>query len=92
MTYIEYARYAVDLLVLVDVFGKWAWLLKAADKRLVEEFKKLGVQMNQEKTKIATKVKSRLVLPRLTFSLCQRLKNFSIIVLTVALRASAIDH
>jgi len=51
-TYIEYARFADDLVVLVDGFGKWEWLLKAAHKRLVEEFGKLDVQMNQDKTKI----------------------------------------
>jgi RNA-directed DNA polymerase len=37
-TYIEYARFADDLVVLVDGFRKWEWLLKAAHKRLVEEF------------------------------------------------------
>jgi RNA-directed DNA polymerase len=51
-TYIEYARFADDLVVLVDGFRKWEWLLKAAHKRLVEEFEKLDVQMNQEKTRI----------------------------------------
>jgi RNA-directed DNA polymerase len=51
-TYIEYARFADDLVVLVDGFKKWEWLLKAAYKRLVEEFEKLDVQMNQEKTRI----------------------------------------
>ena len=51
-TYIEYARFADDLVVLVDGFRKWEWLLKAAYKRLVEEFEKLGVQMNQEKSRI----------------------------------------
>jgi RNA-directed DNA polymerase len=51
-TYIEYARFADDLVVLVDGFWKWEWLLKAAFKRLVEEFEKLDVQMNQEKTRI----------------------------------------
>ena len=50
-TYIEYARFADDLVVLVDGFRKWEWLLKAAHKRLVEEFEKLDVQMNQEKTR-----------------------------------------
>ena len=48
-TYIEYARFADDLVVLVDGFRKWEWLLKAAYKRLAEEFEKLDVQMNQEK-------------------------------------------
>jgi len=51
-TYIEYARFADDLVILVDGFKKWEWLLKAAHKRLVEEFEKLDVQMNQEKTRI----------------------------------------
>ena len=37
---------------LVDGFKKWEWLLKAAYKRLSEEFEKLGVQMNHEKTRI----------------------------------------
>jgi RNA-directed DNA polymerase len=51
-TYIEYARFADDLVVLVDGFREWEWLLKAAYKRLVEEFEKLDIQMNQEKTRI----------------------------------------
>ncbi len=51
-TYIDYARFADDLVVLVDGFGKWEWLLQAAYKRLAEEFEKLGVQMNLEKTQI----------------------------------------
>jgi RNA-directed DNA polymerase len=51
-TYIEYARFADDLVVMIDGFGKWEWLLNAAHKRLVEEFEKLDVQMNQEKTRI----------------------------------------
>jgi RNA-directed DNA polymerase len=51
-TYIEYVRFADDLVVLVDGFRKWEWLLKAAYKRLVEEFEKLDVQMNQKKTRI----------------------------------------
>jgi RNA-directed DNA polymerase len=38
--------------VLVDGFRKWEWLLKAAYKRLVEEFEKLDVQMNKDKTRI----------------------------------------
>jgi RNA-directed DNA polymerase len=49
-TRIEYARFADDLVVLVDGFWKWAWLFKAAYKRLRQEFEKLDVQMNQDKT------------------------------------------
>jgi len=51
-THIEYARFADDLVVLVDGFWKWEWLLKAAYKRLAEEFEKLDVQMNQDKTRV----------------------------------------
>ncbi len=51
-TYIEYARFADDMVILVDGFKKWEWLLKAAYKRLSEEFERLGIQMNYEKTRI----------------------------------------
>jgi RNA-directed DNA polymerase len=51
-TYIEYARFADDLVILVDGFRKWEWLLNAAYKRLREEFEKLDVQMNQDKTRL----------------------------------------
>lgn len=58
-TYIEYARFADDLVVLVDGFRKWEWLLNAAFKRLEEEFEKLGVQMNQDKTRIVDLTKDQ---------------------------------
>jgi RNA-directed DNA polymerase len=51
-TYIEYARFADDVVILVDGFRKWEWLLKAAYRRLMEEFGKLDVQMNHDKTRI----------------------------------------
>ena len=51
-TYIEYARWADDLVILVDGFRKWNWLLRAAYKRLLEELEKLDVQVNQEKTRM----------------------------------------
>ena len=44
--------FADDLIILVDGYRKWEWLLEAAHKRLLEEFEKLDVQMNQEKTRI----------------------------------------
>ena len=59
-TYIEYARFADDLVILVDGFRKWEWLLKAAYKRLVEEFEKLDVQMNQDKTRIVDLVQDQI--------------------------------
>ena len=51
-TYIEYARFADDMVILVDGFRKWEWLLKAAYRRLVEEFGKIDVQTNHDKTRI----------------------------------------
>lgn len=51
-TYLEYARFADDLVILVDGFRKWDWLAKGAYKRLAEELEKLKVQMNQEKSRI----------------------------------------
>jgi len=51
-TRIEYARFADDLVVLVDRRPNWDWLLQAAYQRLEEELTKLGVRMNPEKTRI----------------------------------------
>jgi len=50
-TYIEYARFADDLVILVDGYRKWEWLVQAVYKRLLEEFAKLEVQINTEKTR-----------------------------------------
>jgi RNA-directed DNA polymerase len=51
-TYIEYARYADDLVILVDSYKKWDWLMKAVYTRLLEELDELDVQINQDKTRI----------------------------------------
>jgi RNA-directed DNA polymerase len=51
-TYIEYARFADDLVVLVDAYQRHDWLLKAVDKRLREELAKLQVEVNEEKSRI----------------------------------------
>ena len=51
-TYIEYARFADDMVILVDGFRKWDWLEKAAHRRLLEELEKLDVQVNQEKSRM----------------------------------------
>jgi hypothetical protein len=51
-TYIEYARFADDLVILVYGFRKWEWLLRAAQKRLSEELNKLDVHINTKKTRL----------------------------------------
>ena len=50
--HIEYSRFADDLVILVDSYHKWNWLLNAAYIRVCEEFTKLGVTLNLDKTKI----------------------------------------
>ena len=51
-TYVEYARYADDLVILVN--GQWrdGWLLGAVDRRLREEFAKLDVRLNETKSRV----------------------------------------
>ena len=49
--YIEYARFADDLVILVDGYRRWRWLEKAAYKRLLEELAKLNVEPNRDKTR-----------------------------------------
>jgi RNA-directed DNA polymerase len=48
---LEYARYADDLVILLDGLQRWNWLVKAAYGRLLEEPGKLDVQVNPEKTR-----------------------------------------
>ena len=51
-THLAYARFADDLVILVDSHHKWNWLFKGVWKRLQEELSKLGVTLNVTKTKI----------------------------------------
>ena len=51
-TYVEYARFADDLVVLIDAHPRNAWLLGAVNRRLREEFSKLQVEINEEKSRI----------------------------------------
>ena len=50
-TVIEYARFADDLAVLVNSDSRHDWLRKAVEKRLREEFGKLDVEVNEEKSR-----------------------------------------
>jgi RNA-directed DNA polymerase len=51
-TYIEYARYADDLVILIDARPRQDWLMGAVEKRLREELAKLQVEINEEKSRI----------------------------------------
>jgi RNA-directed DNA polymerase len=50
-TAIEYARFADDLVLLVDSHPRHAWLRRAVEKRLREELAKLQVEVNEEKSR-----------------------------------------
>jgi RNA-directed DNA polymerase len=50
-TYIEYARYADDLVILIDVHPRHDWLMAAVERRLREEFAELQVEINEEKSR-----------------------------------------
>jgi RNA-directed DNA polymerase len=51
-TYIEYARFADDLVILIDAYPRHDWLLPAVEKRLREELAALQVEINEEKSRI----------------------------------------
>jgi RNA-directed DNA polymerase len=50
-TVLEYARFADDLVVLVSAHPKQRWLYSAVEKRLREEFAKLEVEVNEQKSR-----------------------------------------
>jgi RNA-directed DNA polymerase len=49
-TAVEYARFADDLVVLIDAHPRHAWLRRAVPIRLRQELAKLQVQVNEEKS------------------------------------------
>src|SRR5437870_3777144 len=51
-TYIQYVRFADDLVILIDSYSRHDWLVKAVEKRLREELAKLRVEINEEKSRL----------------------------------------
>lgn len=51
-TRVQYARYADDLVILVDGHPRQAWLLKAVNRRLREELAKLDLTLNEAKSRV----------------------------------------
>jgi RNA-directed DNA polymerase len=51
-SHVEYARFADDMVVLIDSHPRHDWLVKAVERRLREEFAKLGVEINEEKSRM----------------------------------------
>ena len=56
-TYVQYARFADDLVILIDSYPRHDWLVKAVNRRLREELAKLRVEINEEKSRLADLVK-----------------------------------
>jgi len=51
-TYMEYARFADDIVILVDGYReRWTWLARLVYRRLTEELANLDVQINTDKTR-----------------------------------------
>ena len=48
----QYARYADDLVILVDGHPRQAWLLRAVNRRLREELAKLDLRLNEAKSRV----------------------------------------
>src|SRR5437588_4125257 len=55
-TNVEYARFADDLVVLIHAYKRHDWLIGAVNKRLREEFAKLQVEINDEKSLAPTPI------------------------------------
>ncbi len=50
-TSIEYARFADDLVILIDAHPRHDWLMAAVEKQLREELAELQVEINEEKSR-----------------------------------------
>ena len=59
--HIEYTHWADDFVILIDGHRKWNWLKDAVFRRLKQELNKIGVIINEEKTKIVDISKKRIV-------------------------------
>ena len=51
-TSIQYARFADDLVILIDFHPRHDWLVKAVEKRLREDLAQLRVEINEEKSRM----------------------------------------
>jgi RNA-directed DNA polymerase len=49
--HVQYARFADDMVILIDSHPRNDWLLRAVDKRLREELAKLRVEINEDKSR-----------------------------------------
>src|SRR5665811_303126 len=52
LTWVQYARFADDLVILVNSHQRHDWLFRAVERRLREELAKLRVTINEEKSRM----------------------------------------
>jgi len=50
-THVQYARFADDMVILLDSHPRNDWLMRAVDKRLREELARLRVEINEDKSR-----------------------------------------
>ncbi len=50
-THVQYARFADDMVILIDSHPRNDWLMRAVDKRLREELATLRVEVNEDKSR-----------------------------------------
>ena len=51
-TSVQYARFADDLVILIDSYPRHGWLVKAVERRLREELAKIRVEINEDKSRM----------------------------------------
>ena len=51
-THVQYARFADDLVILIDSHPRHDWLVRAVERRLREELAKLRVEINEDKSRM----------------------------------------
>lgn len=56
-TAVQYARFADDLVILIDSHPRHDWLVKAVNRRLREEVAKLRVEINEDKSRMVNLAK-----------------------------------
>ena len=57
LTWVQYARFADDLVILVHSHQRHDWLFRAVERRLREELAKLRVEVNEEKSRLVDVLK-----------------------------------
>jgi hypothetical protein len=73
---VQYARFADDLVVLVDSHARHRWIVEALKKRLREEFEKLRVEINEEeKPNGGPQEERKFRIPGIRVSTCPELKG-----------------